>query len=117
MPGHLHLVLDEWSISGHDGQPIPSIAAGDITFEVHNDGAAPHYLSIIRTDLPADALPMADSEVDEEAAGEVVGETEEFPGGQIRVGSFHLEPGRYVLICNVAGHYQRGMFAELTVEG
>ena len=111
----VHLILDEWSITGEGGQPIPTLAAGEVTLEVHNEGLAPHYLSIIRTDLPADALPMADGQVDEEAAGDVIGEVDEFPGGQIRVGTFHLEPGRYVFICNIAGHYQQEMFAEVTV--
>jgi uncharacterized cupredoxin-like copper-binding protein len=30
--------------------------------------------------------------------------------------SADLAPGRYVIICNVAGHYQLGMRAELQVQ-
>ena len=114
--GAVDVVLDEWSIASEGGQPIPTLAAGDVVLEVHNEGVAPHYLSIIRTDLAADALPMADGQVDEEATGEMIGEIQEFPGGQIRVASFHLEPGRYVFVCNIPGHYQQGMVAEMTVE-
>ncbi len=94
--------------------------AGEITFEVHNEGRGSHNLVIIRTDLVADALPFTNvnnSFVDEEAAGEKIGEIEEFRGqGGMEVGSFTLTPGRYVLICNLFRHYQSGMFAELTVE-
>ena len=94
--------------------------AGEITFEVHNEGRVSHNLVIIRTDLAADALPFADVNnhfVDEEAAGEKIGEIEEFRGGgAMEVGSFTLTPGRYVLICNLSRHYDSGMFAELTVE-
>ncbi len=94
--------------------------AGEITFEVHNEGRGSHNLVIIRTDLAADALPFADVNnhfVDEEAAGEKIGEIEEFRGGgAMEVGSFTLTPGRYVLICNLSRHYEWGMFAELTVE-
>ncbi len=94
--------------------------AGEITFEVHNEGRRSHELVIIRTDLAADALPFTNDarfRVDEEAAGEKIGEIEEFRGGgAMEVGSFTLTPGRYVLICNLSTHYRRGMFAELTVE-
>ncbi len=94
--------------------------AGEITFKVRNEGSGSHNLVIIRTDLVADALPFTNvnnSFVDEEAAGEKIGEIEEFRGGgAVEVGSFTLTPGRYGLICNLFGHYQIGMFAELTVE-
>ncbi len=94
--------------------------AGEITFKVRNEGSGSHNLVIIRTDLAADALPFAfdgTSFVDEEAAGEKIGEIEQFRGeGAVEVGSFTLTAGRYVLICNLSTHYEKGMFAELTVE-
>ncbi len=90
--------------------------AGEITFEVHNEGSVLHNLVIIRTDLAADALPSLVGAVDEEAAGEKIGEVEEFLPDVVEVASFTLTPGRYVLICNLRKHYESGMFAELTVE-
>ncbi len=116
--GFVRVVLDEWSIGDEEtGAAAFTANAGEITFEVHNEGTFPHNLVIIRTDLAADALPLAGAVVDEEAAGEKIGEIEEFRGrGAMEVGSFTLTPGRYVLICNLRGHYDSGMFAELTVE-
>ncbi len=115
------VVLDEWSIVDEEtGATAFTANAGEITFEVHNEGRGSHNLVIIRTDLAADALPSADVNntfVDEEAAGEKIGEIEEFRGGgAMEVDSFTLTPGRYVLICNLFRHYDFGMFAELTVE-
>jgi uncharacterized cupredoxin-like copper-binding protein len=54
--------------------------------------------------------------VDEDAVGELIGEVEDFPGGETETGTFGLQPGTYALICNVAGHYEQGMYAQLTVE-
>ena len=113
------VVLDEWSIVDEEtGAAAFTANSGKITFEVHNEGSGSHNLVIIRTDLAADALPLDDINfVDEEAAGEKKGEIVEFRGGgAVEVGSFILSPGRYVLICNIRGHYEDGMFAELTVE-
>ena len=125
--GFVSVVLDDDESSG--GRIVGSIVdeetgaaaftanAGEITFEVHNEGSRSHNLVIIRTDLAADALPIYSVNlVDEEAAGEKIGEIEEFRGGEMEVGSFTLTPGRYALICNLFRHYESGMFAELTVE-
>ncbi len=119
--GFVSVVLDEWSIGDEEtGATAFTANAGEINFEAHNEGRESHNLVIIRTDLAADALPFADVNntlVDEEAAGEKIGEIEEFRGGgAIEVASFTLTPGRYALICNLFLHYQAGMFAELTVE-
>ncbi len=118
--GFVSVVLDEWSIGEETGATAFTANAGEITFEVHNEGRESHELVIIRTDLAADALPFADVSntlVDEEAAGEKIGEIEEFRGGgATEVASFTLTPGRYALICNLFLHYKQGMFAELTVE-
>ncbi len=112
----LHVILKEWSIAGEDGETTFTAVAGDTLFEVHNEGAAPHDLKVIKTDLSADDLPFVDRRVDVEAAGETIGGVDPLPG-EIQVETrLKLEPGRYVLICSIPGHYQQGMFAELTVE-
>jgi len=55
--------------------------------------------------------------VDENATGvDVVDEIEEFDAGTTEVLSVGLEAGNYVLICNVATHYDLGMHATLTVQ-
>ena len=92
------------------------IQAGAVTFNASNVGAIPHELVVIKTDTPVDQLPVADAKVDEGAAGEEIGEIEEFDAGLILAGTFELEPGAYALICNIAGHYEGGMFVEFTVE-
>jgi len=114
--GALHIELNEWTITGEAGGPIPSAVAGNLTFEVHNEGETVHELVIIKTDTDPATLPVSSAKVDEEAAGELIGEVEEFVAGGIETGSFDLEAGTYALICNIPAHYEQGMYAQLIVE-
>jgi uncharacterized cupredoxin-like copper-binding protein len=95
--------------------------AGRVTFKVKNTGTVAHEMVILKTDLPADALPVAEGKVNEEAAGKVIDEIEEFPPNTEKQITLDLSAGHYVLFCNVVergqtdGHYQKGMRAAFTV--
>ena len=110
----VHTTLNEWSIIDHDGEVAFAVPAGEVTFEAHNEGDTVHELVLIRTELDASDLPVKGI-VDEEAAGTVLGRTSQFGGGEMELLSYHLEPGAYALICNIPGHYQQGMYAQLVV--
>ncbi len=110
----VHVSLNEWSITPAHGVGFEA-EAGEMVFEIHNDGAAPHDLKVIKTDLAPDALPITDGVVDQEAAGEVIGGVDPIPSGDIYVEPYNLDAGNYVIICTIPGHYQQGMSAELTV--
>jgi uncharacterized cupredoxin-like copper-binding protein len=95
--------------------------AGRQVIAVSNEGSVGHNFWIIDTDLSADDLPVTNNVVDTEALDVVVnsgiatdGEDIQ-PGGQIEVQA-SLDPGTYVIICNVPDHYTAGMQAELTVQ-
>ena len=103
-----------------------SAPAGDITFRVKNLGAVEHEMIILKTDTPFDQLPVTDAgdppapvttganKVDE---ADNVGETGDpnLQPGDTRTFTANLTPGHYVLVCNLAGHYQMGMRAPFTV--
>jgi uncharacterized cupredoxin-like copper-binding protein len=94
-----------------------SAPAGQVTFLVVNQGKLPHEVVVLRTDMDAKALPVTSSnKVDESAAGDHVGEVE-VEAGSTGAGTFRLTPGKYVLICNIEGHYQAGMTAAFAVTG
>lgn len=105
------VVLDEWSVEPSPG----SVASGDITLGVINEGAQAHELTIYATDLPLDGLPLADWLVDESIL-DPLASTPVIVGGQSRQLTVSLEPGRYVLVCNLPAHYERGMRAEFIIE-
>lgn len=99
-----------------------SVSAGEITFNVHNDATdLVHEFVVFKTDLPADQLPLNDEGiVDEEAAGiTLIDEVEDVEPGMSVDLTVTLEPGNYVLVCNIDSdemHYQHGMHAAFTVK-
>ena len=74
----------------------PTTAAGDVTFEVRNDGEFPHNL-----------------EVEGNGVEEVTDTID--PGGSDSL-TVSLEPGSYEIYCSIGDHAEQGMTGELTVE-
>lgn len=104
-----------------------SAAAGEVTFDVQNEGEEVHEFVIVKTDLDPDALPTAeDGSFDEEGSGvEVVDEIEDIEAGAGDEITVDLDAGAYVLLCNlveeeesgeVESHFAEGMFTEFAVE-
>ena len=71
----------------------------------------------MKTDTPASDLIVKDGKVDEEASGTVIGEIDQtkLQPGQQASDTWDLEPGTYVLFCNITGHYNLGMRAGFTI--
>jgi len=104
-----------------------SVPAGKVTFRAKNTGPEDaHELVVVKSDLAPGALPTsADGAADEEGAGvDLIGEIAEFAVGGEEEITFDLEPGKYVLLCNVVeeaegvteSHYKNGMHTAFTVE-
>jgi uncharacterized cupredoxin-like copper-binding protein len=109
--GDVSVTLKEWSLTADPG----SVAAGSVTFAATNDGSLQHELVVLKTDLAAGALPVSGGSVDEAAAGDVIGEVPAFSAGATESLTLELEPGAYVLFCNIGGHYQQGVRSAFTV--
>jgi uncharacterized cupredoxin-like copper-binding protein len=94
-----------------------STDAGDVTFAVTNEGPAMHEFVVVKTDLAEDALPTDENgDVTEEGTGmEVVDEIEDIAPDADESLTVSLDAGTYVLMCNLPGHYSRGMHTTLTV--
>ena len=108
--------LAEWTITATGGAPIGPVKAGEIKFDVHNLGTTQHEFVVIKTDADPAALPVEDSKVNEESAGDSPGEADDIDPGAAKVATMRLDRGNYVFICNVPGHYQSGMRGKFTVE-
>jgi uncharacterized cupredoxin-like copper-binding protein len=99
-----------------------SAKAGDIVFHVHNDATdLLHEFVIFKTDLAPDNLPLnSEGAVDEEGAGVTHIDEVEVEAGQAADLAVNLEPGNYVLICNINDndemHYAHGMYIAFTVK-
>lgn len=94
-----------------------SAPAGEVTFEVENDGPSIHEFVVFATDLAPDALPTDDAgDVAEGEDFEPVDEIEDIEVGASPSLTLDLDAGSYVLICNIAAHYRQGMRTAFTVE-
>lgn len=95
-----------------------TVKAGDVRFEVVNtSNDTIHEMVVIRAPKDGKDLPFDPTmnKFDEDAAGHLgeVSELEPGKSGALRV---HLKPGKYLLSCNVPGHYMGGMWTTLTVK-
>jgi uncharacterized cupredoxin-like copper-binding protein len=106
---------------------VDSAPAGDVTFVVKNLGTIEHEMIVLKTDTPFDQLPVADAgdppapvtsgadKVDEDTSVGETGDPNLQPGETRTFTISGMTPGKYVLVCNLAGHYQMGMRAPFTI--
>ena len=95
----------------------PSAPAGVVTFKVTNISKdTVHETIVMYLADPTKPLPYLDDEkrVDEDRAGDK-GEVSELDPGNGGALTVALKPGKYVLICNVTGHFSAGMWTEFEV--
>ena len=111
--------MTEWKV-----EPAATTApAGSVTFEAHNGGTKTHELALIKTDLPADQLPVdEDGAVEETGAGvELVEEVEDVGVGAAKPFTATVTPGNYYLVCNLVDadtgdkHFSHQMYAPFKV--
>ena len=129
---------DRWYRDGSDeGRPWPPgtgwmdmtvsptpVKAGEVSLRVTNSGWRPHELVVLPLaagQAPGQRPIGADGRVDETGS---IGEASASCSAGIGDGvlpqavgwtTLTLAPGRYELVCNYAGHYRAGMYAELDV--
>jgi hypothetical protein len=116
----VELTLTEYAIEADTTE----VAAGSIEFSAVNDGAEDHEVVIVQFDGDPAELPVDDDgNADEEQLpeGAVIGEIEGFAAGGTCAATFDLEPGEYVLLCNIfeeeehEAHFEEGMLTSFTV--
>ena len=123
------------SITDHTAVNLPmnfvidksTVPAGDVTFVVKNDGTIAHELVALQTDTASDQIPVnaagdppatVASGANKILEGNNVGETGDPNLEKADSRTFtikDMKPGHYVLVCNLAAHYQMGLRAEFTV--
>ena len=86
-------------------------AAGQVRFNVRNEGSATHEFVVLRTDTPARSL-LKSARADESGN---VGETGDMAPGASKSINLKLAAGHYALICNLPGHYKAGQHIDFTV--
>ena len=90
------------------------VPAGKVTFDITNTAGQAHEVEVFSGAIPGQRPPVVNHVADTKGLS-VVGEKEDILGGTNVKLTLDLEPGTYLVICNLPDHYQRGMVAELTV--
>lgn len=129
-----HNQTGQWPHTGAMGMmrlaAAPStVPAGDVSLRVTNTGTLSHEVVVLplTQGQSVGQRPVgADGKVDEAGSigeasrtcGADAGEESADPGiapGATGSTTLNLRPGRYELLCNIAGHYGAGMYTQLTV--
>jgi hypothetical protein len=103
-----------------------SVAAGRVSLRVHNTGALTHEVMVLPLNArqyPGQRAIGTTNQVDETGSlAEASRSCGADAGDGVLAGAtawttVNLPPGRYELLCNIAGHYGAGMYAELDAVG
>lgn len=104
------VTMKEWAT-----KPSPPTArAGKVTFAVKNNGHLLHEFIVVKTNLPANKLPVKGTTANLSKV-KVEGKVPSFKPGQRRTLSLTLPKGHYVLLCNLPAHYKSGQYASFSV--
>lgn len=89
---------------------------GSVAFSIENQGKLQHQFVVIKTDLPDGELPLtSDGSAVDESQLPVIGSNLDIEPGAKATLPLDLPAGKYVIICNVPGHYGLGMHTSLTI--
>jgi len=93
-----------------------TVKAGKVIFNIKNDATdLMHEVIVIKTDTPADQLPMGPENKPDEEGLDIVGAMEDIEMGKGGTLELDLQPGHYVVFCNIDNHFSQGMHKDFTV--
>ena len=110
---YIPAALSEWRVA------VPgTIKAGTINLEAANFGTIQHELLIFKSDLPASGFPVdKDGNIIEDGPGiTLVSDGDNLAPGTTQSRTADLtQPGTYLFLCNIPGHFKAGMYSVVTV--
>jgi uncharacterized cupredoxin-like copper-binding protein len=104
-PGSVSVKLGEMFVR----PDVTQGAAGNVTFHVQNTGKLVHEMIVGKAPING---PLTTGKMSEATK---VGEVAELKPGAAGSVKLSLKPGRYVLFCNVPGHFAAGQHVAFTV--
>jgi uncharacterized cupredoxin-like copper-binding protein len=94
------------------------MVAGQVSFAITNFGTIQHELLVFKSDLPPSAFPVDDTgNIIEDGSGiTLVSDGDNIDPGRTQARTVDLtQPGSYLFVCNIPGHFKAGMFSVVTV--
>jgi uncharacterized cupredoxin-like copper-binding protein len=92
---------------------VKSVKAGAVTFTMRNAGKVAHEMIVLKTSKAPGSLAGTGSSASEKGS---LGEISGIKPGKSGKLTLTLKPGKYVLFCNLPGHYKSGQFTGFTVK-
>ena len=83
--------------------------AGKVKFVVTNKGDLVHELEVVKWSRDPGEIPVKQNKASFDEDLEM-GEVEDIEPGETKRFTVNLKRGRYVLLCNVVGHYELGQY-------
>ena len=112
----LHVEEHDFHIQLHG---TTTLRAGNYVFVDRNQGPSAHELVMWKTNDADNRLPVgSDHRVNEESSAldNVLDSGSSLQAGETRLLTVSLDPGHYVLVCNLPGHFMAGMHVDITVD-
>jgi uncharacterized cupredoxin-like copper-binding protein len=110
---YLPVSLNEWHVAVQ-----ATIQAGKVSVEAANFGTIQHELLVFKSNLAPSAYPVdKDGNIIEDGAGvNLVSDGDNIDPNGTQTRSLDLtQPGTYLFVCNIPGHFKAGMFTVVTV--
>jgi uncharacterized cupredoxin-like copper-binding protein len=105
--------LSEWHVA------VPTmITAGTVNLEAANFGTIQHELLVFRSDLPPSQFPVdKNGNIVEDGPGiALISDGDNIDPGKTQTRTVDLtQPGSYLFVCNIPGHFKAGMYSVVTV--
>jgi uncharacterized cupredoxin-like copper-binding protein len=110
---YIPAALSEWRVA------VPAtIKPGTVNLEAANFGTIQHELLVFKSDLPPSAFPIdSKGDIIEDGPGiTLVSDGDNIDPGKTQTRTVDLtQPGTYLFVCNIPGHFKAGMFSVVTV--
>jgi uncharacterized cupredoxin-like copper-binding protein len=110
---YIPAALSEWHIA------VPSsIKAGTVNLEAANFGTIQHELLVFKSDLSPSQFPVdKNGDIIEDGPGiNLVSDGDNIDPGKTQTRTVVLtQPGTYLFVCNIPGHFKAGMYSVVTV--
>ncbi|MET0799756.1 MAG: sulfocyanin-like copper-binding protein [Actinomycetota bacterium] len=87
---------------------------GSVTFAATNDGTVTHEIEVFSGDVDPSTLPIENNVASTDGL-QLIDEIEDITPGSSADLTIDLETGTYVVMCNLPGHFEQGMYASLEV--
>jgi len=110
---YIPAALSEWHIAAPS-----TITAGSVILEAANFGTIQHEILVFKSDLPSSSYPLDKDGniIEDDPSINLLSDGDNLDPGTTQTRTVDLtQPGSYLFVCNIPGHFKAGMYSPITV--